>query len=49
MTLPERIRSWVEDNFNSKYVDEITWDLIQVAEGSKEGNKFEKQVISKIL
>lgn len=48
-TLPEKIRAWVEKEFNPKYVDQVTEDLIKVAEGSKEGNKFEKEAINKIL
>jgi len=49
MTLSEEIRNWVEKEFNPKYVDQIFNDLLDVATGTKIGNKFERKAINKIF
>jgi hypothetical protein len=49
MTLPEQIRAWVAREFNAKYVDQITADLVDVATGYREGNRFEKAALPKIM
>lgn len=49
MTAPEKIRKWVEREFNAKYVDAVTDDLIDVAAGNREGNQFEREALNKIL
>jgi len=48
-TLPEKIRAWTEKEFNPKYVDRVFNDLLDVATGNKEGNKFEKQAVNQII
>lgn len=46
---PDRIRAWVENQFQPRQVDRVTQDLIDVATGNRPGNKFEKQALTKIF
>lgn len=48
-TAPERIRLWVEREFNPKYHDCVTRDLIDVSAGNRTGNAFEKQALRRIF
>lgn len=48
-TRPEQIREWVKKQFNPKYHDSVTDDLIDVAAGNREGNDFEKEALKKIF
>lgn len=48
-TAPERIRVWVVDQFNEKYVDSVCDDLIDVATGNRKGNSFEQQALARIF
>jgi len=48
-TLPEKIEAWVKREFNAKYVRQVTNDLIDVAAGNREGNKFEKEAVDFII
>ena len=47
--IPERIRRWVEREFNSLYVERVFQDLLDVATGNREGNRFEQEVLARIL
>jgi hypothetical protein len=47
-TLPERIRAWVERQFNPKHVDQVTQDLIDVATGNRDGNTWEREALERI-
>lgn len=49
MSAPDRIRAWVEREFNPKHVDMVTTDLIDVATGNRPGNTFEKSALDKIF
>lgn len=49
MTAPDKIRAWVEKQFNAKHVDTVTQDLIDVATGNREGNRFEREALTKIF
>ena len=49
LTRPELIRQWVERQFSAKYVDRVTQDLIDVATGNREGNRFEREAIERIF
>lgn len=49
MTTAERIREWVVQQFNAKYVESVTNDLIDVATGNRDGNGFELQAIASIF
>lgn len=49
VTAPERIRQWVEKQFNPKYVERVVADLIDVATGNREGNRFETEAIKRIF
>jgi hypothetical protein len=49
MNLPERIREWVQKQFNAKVVDRVTSDLIDVAAGNREGNRFEREALARII
>jgi hypothetical protein len=49
MTAPERIRAWVEREFNPKHVDQVTNDLIDVATGNRPGNAFERAALQRIF
>jgi hypothetical protein len=49
MTLPERIREWVQREFNAKHVDRVVQDLIDVAAGNRVGNRFETEALKRIL
>ena len=46
---PDRIRAWVTREFNAKYVEQVTQDLIDVATGNREGNTLEKIALDKIF
>ena len=48
-TLPDRIENWVKENFNPNQVAAITDTLIDVATGTIEGNKFEREAAGKAL
>lgn len=48
-TYPERIRAWVKNQFAPKYEESVTADLINVAAGNREGNKFEKSALASIF
>lgn len=48
-TLPERIREWVEREFNPKHIDRVTQDLIDVASGNRDGNRFEVAALARIF
>jgi hypothetical protein len=48
-TATERIRLWVEWQFGAKYVDRVTEDLINVATGNREGNRFEREALERIF
>lgn len=49
MTVSEKIYKWVKREFNPKYVERVASDLIDVASGTREGNKFEREAVNKIL
>jgi hypothetical protein len=49
MTTTQRIRGWVERQFNAKYVDCVVQDLVDVAAGNREGNRFECEALAKIF
>jgi hypothetical protein len=49
MTAPERIREWVTKQFNAKQVASVTQDLIDVATGNREGNRFEHEALERIF
>ena len=49
MNAIDRIRSWVEREFNAKYVDRVMQDFIDVATGNRPGNTFEKAALDKIF
>lgn len=49
LTYPERIRQWVETQFHAKYVEKVTDDLIDVATGNREGNRFEREALQHIF
>lgn len=48
-TLPERIREWVERQFNPAHVERVFADLIDVATGTRDGNKFEREALRRIF
>lgn len=48
-TAPDKIRAWVEKNIPEKHVGRVVQDLIDVASGTREGNKFEKEALAQIL
>lgn len=49
LTAPERIRQWVEREFNPKYVERVTAELIDVATGNRPGNPFERGALARIF
>jgi hypothetical protein len=49
MTAPERIRHWVERQFQPHLVEQVTADLIDVAAGNRAGNNFEKECVARAL
>ena len=40
-TLPDYIERWVAREFNARYVERVTSDLIDVAAGNREGTRWE--------
>ena len=46
---PERIRVWVQRQFNLRYVDRVVADLIDVATGNRDGNSFEREALARIF
>lgn len=48
-TAPERIKTWVERQFNANHVERVTQDLIDVAAGNRSGNPFERNALTKIF
>ncbi len=48
-TRPERIREWVQRQFNPVYVERVVQDLIDVATGNRDGNRFETQALARIF
>lgn len=49
MTRPERIREWVAREFARQHVETVTRDLIDVATGNRDGNRFERSALDKIF
>jgi len=48
-TIPEFIHQYIAADWNPKYVDKITQDMIDVAAGNRQGNQFEKEYIEIIM
>lgn len=48
-TAPDRIRDWVDKQFNEKQTERVTQDLIDVAAGNRIGNQFECESLTKIF
>jgi len=49
MTYHERIEAWVRREFNAKYVDRVVSDLVDVASGTRPGNRFEVEALDVIF
>ncbi len=49
LTYPERIRAWVEREFNPLHVDRVFNDLLNVATGNRPGNRFEVEALARIF
>lgn len=49
LTISEFIHQYVTSDWNSKFVEKITQDMIDVAAGNREGNQFEKEYVKKII
>ncbi len=48
-TAPERIRLWCERNYAPHWVERMFDDLLDVATGNREGNRFERQALDRIF
>ena len=40
---------WCKREFNEKYADRAAQDLIEVLNGCREGNRFEREAIRRVL
>lgn len=47
-TAIERIRNWVEREWNPKYWERVERDLLDVATGKRPGNRFEREALDRI-
>jgi hypothetical protein len=48
-TWPDRIREWALREFSAKYAERVVADLVDVASGNREGNRFECAVLARIF
>jgi hypothetical protein len=42
---PERIHEWAQKQFNAAFADHVTQDLVDVATGAREGNRWERECL----
>jgi len=49
MKAPEKIRAWVEREWSAKYRERVFADLVDVATGTREGNRFEREALARIF
>jgi len=49
LTHPERIRLWVEQQFQPQHVERVFQDLLDVATGNRDGNRFEREALERIF
>lgn len=49
MKASQKIEAWVRREFAPQWVKRVTQDLLDVATGTREGNRFEREALAHIF